>query len=62
MSMFWSRVRCFVGGFCVGKILYYPQYIPLPRIDREAVEHGLTELERLNNVVKHERPPSVDNP
>ena len=51
---------CFVGGLYVGK--YYPQYIPLPRIDREAVEDGLTELERLNNVVKHKRPPPVDNP
>ena len=60
MSMFWSRVLCFVGGLYVGK--YYPQYIPLPRIDRDAVEHGLTELERLNNVVKHKRPPPVDNP
>lgn len=52
MTSFWIRAVCFISGLYVGK--HYPQYVPLPRIDRAAIDKALKELER---VTKEQAPP-----
>lgn len=57
MTGFWIRAACFVGGLYVGK--HYPQYVPLPRIDRAAIDKALNELERMTKEQEPPVPPTL---